>query len=178
MRLRNYGTVQRVEVAGSAFLLGWIPRGILQDISLRLEAMKAAATRRALLVLRAEHAEDGRPPPTEEEVRARMVSDPVFTRDLRVINQEVVGWGVRGHENVLDETNALVPFQGVYRDYFGQRFESASDEMVARYEDAGILLDLAVLVFDRNRLDDEAKKNWPPRTPSAAIPGGGSAPTA
>lgn len=178
MKIRNYGTTQRVEIAGAVFLLGYIPRAVLSDITLRLEALRSQATRRALLVLRREAFEDGRGPPSEDEVRAQIVSDPEFSRGLHALNGELVGWAVRGHENILDDTGAPVAFESVERDFLGQKFRCASDAMVARYADAEVLLDLVVAVFDRNRLDDEAKKNSVPPSSSAPSPGGGPVGTA
>jgi hypothetical protein len=178
VKVRNYGTVQRAEVGGATFLLGWIPRAVLHDISLRMAAFRSQAMRRALIALRREATEDERPPPSEDEVRARVVSDPEFSRGLQTLNAEVVGWGVRGHEGVLDESGSAMTFEGVDREFLGQKFRCASDAMVARYADGGILVDLVLAIYDRNRLDDESKKNSPPPSSSEPSPGGGPAKTA
>jgi hypothetical protein len=178
MKIRNYGTTQRVEIAGSAFLLGWIPRAVLSDITLRLDALRSQAMRRALLALRRQAAEDGTGSPSEDEIRAQVVSDPEFSRGLHELNAELVGWAVRGHENVLDEAGATVEFESVERDFLGRKFRCASDAMVARYADAGVLLDLVVAIFDRNRLDEEAKKNSALPSSSEPSQGGGTAGTA
>lgn len=177
MKVRNYGTVQKVEIADAVFHLGWIPRAVLSDITLRMDAQRSQAMRRVLLALRREATEDQRPPPSEDEVRARVVAEAEFSRNLQELNCELASWAVRDHEKIADEAGTAIAFEGVERDFLGQKFRCASDRMVAMYADAGILMDLVVAIFDRNRLDGEAKKNSPLPFSSEPSPDGGHAPT-
>ncbi len=178
MKIRNYGSTQRVEVADAVFHLGWVPRAVVEQVRQRMSALSAKATRRALLDLRREHQEDGTAPPTEEEVRGRMLADPELQTGMHAAHAELVGWSVRGHEGIFDESGQAFPFEIVERDFLGQMFKCASDRMVARYAEMPAFLDLAIAVLDRNRLDADSKKNSPPPSSSEPSPGGGPAGTA
>ncbi len=178
MKIRNYGSTQRVEVGDAVFHLGWIPRAVREQVWQRMNALTAKATRRALLDLRRERQEDATAPPTEEEVRLRMLSDPELQSGMRAADAELVGWSVRGHERVFDESGEPFPFETVERDFLGQMFKCASDRMVARYAELPAFLDLVIAVMDRNRLDADSKKNSPPPSSSEPSPGGGPAGTA
>lgn len=172
MRVPSYTETDPFEMEGATFQLGVIPRGQYTILSLEGQRAVDQARRRALLDLKAQ----GNATPSQDDVAEAARLDPAYIAALELHMAKVVAWGVRGHAGVQDSAGAEVPFAGAVREYLGGKYPGASDETVAMYGGAGILVSLYNAVSGKQQLDQASKKNSPP--PQASTPGSSPAPTA
>jgi hypothetical protein len=168
MKARTYSEVDRVEVDGVTFLVGWIPRDKFAAIQLTSAKAYRDATRRALAALKAR----GELPDDEKERKAAIAAELRFdiewTEALEAHMRMVVAWGVVGHEALVDGAGAAVPFAGVDREFLGRKYRGAGDETVAVYGDVpGLIAELYLEVSRKNALSDDQKKvSSPPPSPA------------
>lgn len=171
MRVPSNGQVDKVVVEGGEFELAPIPEGVWRRLALRSSSAARAAKRRAVLDLKAAGEEVN-----EESVGLASYLDSVYRDEVEVLQRESVAWGVRGHQ-----VEGL-PFVAAERDYFGRKYQGASDQTVGDYADTrldagGTLLQALYLeVFRKNALSPLEKKDSAP--PSGTTDGGGAATTA
>jgi hypothetical protein len=148
--------VERVLVDGVGFDIGPVPDGIWRTLRLRGAQSERAATRRALIELKAA-GEDV----SEERVRDLVWVDPVYRDEVEGLMREAVAWGVRGHE-IPD-----LPFIAEEREWMGRKYPAAADSIVGEYADArvdggaSLLQALYLAVSERNALDASQKKSSP-----------------
>lgn len=174
---RTYSEIDRVDIGGVTFLIGWIPRDKYAALALAGAKASRDALRRALAALK----ERGDLPVDEEErkkaVELEMRFDTVWTEALASYQRSLAAWGVAGHEGLRDGAGAAVDFVAVEREFLGRRYSGASEETVAVYADVpGLIEELYLAIAMKNALGADQKKVSP--LPPSPTDGSSTAPTA
>lgn len=159
MLAKDYSEVEDVEIDGVKFKIGWIPSGKWRLLIIAQEAVRRAAIRRTLIALKAQ----GNASPTPEETYDALIFDAEFVEGMEKLKMEAAAWGVRGHSGLKTSSGAEVPFKGETREYLGKKYEGASMETVATYQDVGSLLsELYTRASEKNSLGESQKKSSAP----------------
>lgn len=152
--LRSGGGSEWVEVQGARFLVNRLPAPLWEELVLSVRQMERAATRRALLSLKAEGEI-----PTDEAVLSRRAEDPEFNRESRRVMATAVAYGVAGHSDLAGPDGAPLPCDTEPKEWEGRAWTGITTKQAMMYaDDTPLFIDLYVAVARANSLQPEEKK--------------------